>query len=70
MRAACVLLAVLGACETPALERDCEDDADGVIEGRVITEQVTGVLRTDLTVRGVASHSEGRVIRRSTGISA
>jgi hypothetical protein len=64
MKALIMSLALMCACEAPELERDCEAEGGGVIEGRVITDQVPGVIAADLTVRGVASHTEGRVIRR------
>lgn len=64
MRVPWVVFAMLGACDAPAIEPECGDGESGTIEGRVITDQVPGVVRTDLTVRGVASHTQGHVIRR------
>ena len=62
MRAA-VLLGVLAACETPPLTIDCEA-LTGEVGGAITTGAPAQPVTGDLTVRGMVSSTDTRVIRR------
>lgn len=58
-----ISLAILCGCDAPPIEADC-DAASGAIEGSVVSGRTAEIVAADLTVRGVAHHTEGHVVRR------
>lgn len=71
MRTILLVPIALAACDTPPASRECTND-EGAIEGSATSGPTEQVVAADLTVSGVATQTDGHVIRRITvaGISA